>query len=287
MRRPARWAPYPPPPTPGTMEAQKPKTKPHPHARPVRGEHPSDEPAARPEHAALARLAHVALARRAAGRVDARGVGEEEADALATERAEPLLVGDLPVRRGRVELEIAGVQHEPGGRVDGERGRVGDRVRDPHRLDVEGPDAVARPGARDPEVELARLVAVLVQPLARELERVRGAPDGHVAPIEQVGQAPDVVLVPVGEHHAADPVAPLEQVVETRVEDVDPEIAGGERDAAVDEHHLAVLLEGEAVHADLSEPAQGHEPERASFRLHAQRKAPPTMVRARARGGRV
>ena len=48
---------------------------------------------------------------------------------------------------------------------------------------------------------------------------------------------------------------------EVRVDDVDAEPAVVERDAAVDEQHVAALLDGHAVHAHLAEAAERKHPQ--------------------------
>jgi hypothetical protein len=91
--------------------------------------------------------------------------------------------------------------------------------------------------------------------------------EGSRQRIQQVRDRADVILVPVRQHHAAHRVPAAREKIEARVVDVDPEIGGGEADAAVDDHDPIALLDGEAVHPDLTEPAQRDEPH-AGRRAH-------------------
>ena len=139
---------------------------------------------------------------------------------------------------------------------DRERRRVGDRVRDADRLDLERADAN---GARAARLDEPRVLEdlVLAQPLADEPERVAAAPRrARRKRRRRYGQRADVVLVTVGDDDAGDALAIRLERGEVGVDDVDAEAAVVERDAAVDEHDLAALLERQAVHADLAEAAE-------------------------------
>ena len=90
-----------------------------------------------------------------------------------------------------------------------------------------------------------------------EPERVRRAVDRDVVTrLSRYGQRADVVLVPVGDHDASDARAEAVERREVGVDDVDPEAAVVERDAAVDEQSFAALLDRHAVHADLAEASE-------------------------------
>ena len=99
----------------------------------------------------------------------------------------------------------------------------GDAVGDRHGLDREGPEPQRLPVADGDEprplvqVELAEL-------LLDEGQGQRRPVDGHVEAVEEVGEGADVVLVPVREHDAEQPVAALRQVREVRDDDVDAEV---------------------------------------------------------------
>ena len=69
---------------------------------------------------------------------------EQQVDALAAEPREPGQVGQPPVERQLVHLEVAGVQHDAGRGLDRHRQRVGDRVVDREELKIEGSERVVR-----------------------------------------------------------------------------------------------------------------------------------------------
>src|SRR5262249_16605342 len=61
-------------------------------------------------------------------------VGQQQLHALGAEPGEAGQVGDPPVQRQLVHLEVAGVQHDAGRGLDGDRERVRDRVVDREEL---------------------------------------------------------------------------------------------------------------------------------------------------------
>ena len=74
-----------------------------------------------------------------AGHLGVGGVDQEQVDALVAEPGEPGQVGEPAVQRQLVELDVAGVQHEPGRRADGDGQRVRDGVVDREVLAVPRP----------------------------------------------------------------------------------------------------------------------------------------------------
>ncbi len=143
---------------------------------------------------------------------------------------------------------------------DRERRRVDDRVRHPERLHDEAADRDLAPDLRGQQAHLV-LERVLREPVAHQLQRVGRAPDGDVEVTQEERQPADVVLVAVRQHDAAHLIAEREHVIEARVVDVDAEVRARERHPAVDEQQPIRLLEREAVHPDLAEPSEGHEPQ--------------------------
>ena len=71
------------------------------------------------------------------GHVGVGRVDEEQVDALLAEPRERAQVGEAAVERQLVHLEVAGGEHEAGGRADRDGERVGDRVVDRDELEVE------------------------------------------------------------------------------------------------------------------------------------------------------
>src|ERR1700683_319244 len=80
--------------------------------------------------------------------------------------------------------------------------------------------------------------------------------------MHKVGELPYMVFISVRQDDAAH--AHLFERRKVGMDDVDPEAAVVERDSAVDEDGLAVLLQRERVHPDLAEP-----PERNDANCHA------------------
>ena len=99
--------------------------------------------------------------------------------------------------------------------------------------------------------------AGLVDAVGGEAEGERRADDRERQLPEQEGQGAVVVLVAVGDDAADDVVAALDQPGEVGEDEVDAQHVGlGEHQPAVEEHDLAVDLDGGAVAADLAEPAE-------------------------------
>ncbi len=182
-------------------------------------------------------------------------VGEQQVDALAAKPREPGQVGQPPVERQLVHLEVAGVQHDAGRGLDRHGERVGDRVVHREEFKVEGSERVLG--------SLLDLHYFRSQPVLGELglhqgERQLGPDQGDVAALaEQVGHRADVVLVGVREDQRLDVVEPVFQVAEVRQDQVDARLVRlGEQDAAVDDEQPPEVLEDRHVPADLTEPAE-------------------------------
>ena len=150
-----------------------------PQAMDVRREHRDDDGAGRAFDERLEHGADVDLVAGRALGVDVRRVAHEQRDARVAELAEALGVEVLAVGRRLVELEVAAVDEHARVGGDGERGRVGDRVRHADRLDAERADVERRARARLEEPRV-REHLVLAEPLADETERVRRRPHRHV-----------------------------------------------------------------------------------------------------------
>jgi hypothetical protein len=74
---------------------------------------------------------------------------------------------------------------------------------------------------------------------------------------QQVGDAADVVLVPVGEDDGDDVVKPRPERVEVGQDQVDARLVVlGEQHAAVDDQQLAAVLQHGHVAADLPQPTE-------------------------------
>ena len=186
-----------------------------------------------------------------------RRVGQQEVDAAVAQLGELSHIGLEAVDRRVVELPVARVEDEPGGRRDRKADGVGNRVRhadelDPERAEVDGSCiriGLAQLGSpQEPVLVEFRLDEAERQPCRPDLR------DTHLA--QQIRQRADVVLVSVGEHDSAN--RSFAQVAEVRQDQVDPEVlVSRERHAGVDDDALVAELVDRHVLADLPEPAEG------------------------------
>jgi hypothetical protein len=197
-----------------------------------------------------------------AGDLGVRGVDKEQVHALLAQAGERTQVGDAAVEGELVHLEVAGVQHEPGRGADGDRQAVRDRVVHRDELAVEGAELL--PLALT-HLDGLRGDAVLLELGLDEGQGEPRADDRDVGSLaQQVGDAADVVLVAVGEHHGVDAVEPVPDPGEVRQDHVDAGLVLlGEQDAAVDDQEPAVMLEHGHVAADLAETAERNDPQPA------------------------
>jgi hypothetical protein len=183
------------------------------------------------------------------------GVHEEQVDALVTEAGEACEVGEPAVERQLVELDVTGVQDQPGRGAHGDRQRVRDGVVDREELALEVP--VGNPAALD---DLDEVRGEPVFPALggdqRECEpRAHHRQVGAVAQQERHGA--DVVLVAVGEHDRVDVVHAGLDRAEVRQDQVDARLLVlGEEHAAVDDEQAPAVLEHGHVPADFADPAE-------------------------------
>ena len=192
-----------------------------------------------------------------AGLLGVGGVRQEQPDALGLgQLAHAREVGAATVDRLQVELEVTRVEDDALGGVEGDGERVGHRVGDRDELHVARADAPTLPVADGDEVR-AVAEAGLFHPVAGQADGELGPVDRRLQVAQEVGQSPGVVLVPVGQDDAVDPVGPLPQIGELGQDQVHAGHVGvGEHDAAVEDDDAAVDLDAGAVAADLPEPAE-------------------------------
>ena len=89
-------------------------------------------------------------------------------------------------------------------------------------------------------------------------QRELGGVDGNLELAENPGQAADVVLVAVGEDDGADVLLVFNKVSDVGHNDVDAEqLRLGKHEPGVDDDDVVFPAEGEAVHAELAQPAEG------------------------------
>ena len=107
-----------------------------------------------------------------------------------------------PISGRRIELPVAGVDDRAERRGDGERHRLGDRVADRDRLDLERADRERLAGAVDRDRDFRRAVLAL----ALGFEQAGGErrhPDRRLQPRPEVEQRAVVVLMRMGDDDAA------------------------------------------------------------------------------------
>ena len=208
------------------------------------------------EHTAQHRT-HARLARSMSVLLGVRAVGEQQTNALGGgDGADATEVGATTIHRGEVELEVAGVQDDTLRGVQGDGVRVRNRVRDGDELHVERTDHPPLAVAHHNQVGLSEQ-ASFFNSVTRQTQRDSRAVDGEAQLTQQILQCADVVFVAMSGHHGHDVVGALAQPREVGQHKVDAMHVGvGEHEAAVDEKDLALLLDGHAVAADLTETAE-------------------------------
>jgi hypothetical protein len=199
-----------------------------------------------------------------AGHLGVGRVDHEQVDALLAEPGEPPQVGDPPVQRKLVHLEVAGVQHQTRPGPDRHGQGVRDGVVDRQELEVEVAEGDPF-GVLDATGDGA-LDAVLADLLLQQRQGELGADQRDVRTLpQQVRDGADVVLVAVRQHQGLDVVQPVGDDVEARQDEVDPRVVVlGEEHPAVDDQQLPVVLQHRHVATDVAESAERDDAERSA-----------------------
>ena len=155
----------------------------------------------------------------------------------------------------------------PSSRGERDAARVRDRVREVHELDLERPGLGDLADLEHLELRLAQLV--LVELGARHRDRQLAAVGDRDLVLAELAQDPrqraEVVLVAVGDDERLDVVRALAQVREVRQDEVDAHhLRRREAQAGVDDDDPAVVLDDRHVLADLAEPAEREDAQRAA-----------------------
>ena len=163
--------------------------------------------------------------------------------ALVAELAEAVDVGRLAVDRGRIELEIPGVDHEILAGAHRHAASIDDAVGHAQRLDQKTAE-LERRARRDPLDDGVARVRVLVELLLEQRGRELGRENGDVDFRQHVGQRTDVVLVAVRDDEALQAIAELLEIRDVGDHAVDPHhVVFGEHHAAVDDHRIVTVLD--------------------------------------------
>ena len=233
---------------------------------------------------------HMALASRGPRILGVGRVRQEDVDASRRLPGDPLQVGRPAVDRGRIQLEVTRVEEHAGGQVDGHGAAVRDRMGHEVKAHREGTDAhfFARGHLVEPRpVPHAMFLELPLQ----QAQCQPGAEQGQRPLPKEIGQGADVVLVPVGQHHAFDLIAQVQDVLEVGEDQVYPEhLDLGERQAGVQDQRAPGELQDGHVAADLPDPAQEDQPRMVGVRRRRHPSGParsslaPRWSRGRAGG---
>ena len=227
------------------------------HPTDVRGEGGHDHAAlGRPDQLAE-RLRDRGLRQGVALALGTGRVGQEEVHALPPPLGDEAQVGPRPVRRGVVELEVAGVDDRAAGVADGEPHAARNGVVDPERGDPERADREL--DARLDHVEPGGAQELVLLQLAGDQAdgQLGGIDRGPADPGQDVRQAAGVVLVAVGQDDPAHRVTPFGEIRGVGHDQVDAEhVRVGEGQTAVDDDDLVIGLDHGDVLADLADTAQ-------------------------------
>ena len=227
----------------------------------------------------LERHPHISFAQGESVLFGVCGIGEQGKDALASVMGKPGKVGHDSIHRGVVHLEIARVDQDAFGCVDGKPHTVHDAVVHPDQLDFKGVERDRFAGHNG--MELRRLVQpVLPQFFPKELNREGGSVDRSVKFAKKKGHGTDVILVAMGQENGAKPVAVFPKVAEVRDHHVHPQhVFLGEHEAGVHHNQGILALQGHHVQTDFPQPSQGDHLEHA-FASFPARRAPFRDIRS-------
>jgi hypothetical protein len=230
------------------------------HAVDARRERGHDDSSLRAGEDLFEGVDDVALRAADALSLDIRAVGEQDTDACRPKLRKPVEVDVFAVERRLVDLEVAGMDHDPGRRRDCQRDAVGHAVRHADEFDGELPDANALARVHRDEA-VARVLPVFLQFRLDQRQRQRRAVDGAVDVAEHVRHGADVVFVPVREDERLQPV--LLQQAQVRDDQIDAkQLRVREHDSRVDEDRGVAAGDNHHVHPELAESAERNQIER-------------------------
>ena len=189
------------------------------------------------------------------------GVGQERQYPFGAIAGKGGQVGQLPVHRGLVDLEVAGVDHHPLGGGDRQGAAVDDGVGDPDELDGEAAEGDRVPRLHHIQIHVPVQVE-LFQLLPHEAQRQCRAVEGRGEFLEDEGKGTDMVLVTMGEEDAPHLASPFPEVGDVWDDQVDAEhVRLREHQAAVDHDDIIAVLVGHHVQPDLPYSSQRNDAE--------------------------
>ena len=206
------------------------------------------------------------------GRLGVGGVRHEQVDADLAELGERAVVGQAPVDRRLIELEVAGVDDVAHRRADEHADRVGDGVVHGEEVEAEGAERDVAAVLDLAQLGLLELVLSSLPWMRPSVSWVPSTGTGAQR-LEQVRQSAGVVLVTVGDDDGAQLVLALHDVGEVGKDEVDPGmVVVGEHDSGVDDDHVVAVLDDGHVLADLVKPAERDDAEAILLLRHAVRR---------------
>ncbi len=225
------------------------------------------------------------LGRRVAGSEGIGGIREQQAGAGPAQFFQSRETGETAIHGRGIELEVAAVNDDALGRVDGEAAGVGNAVGDGNPLHGQ---IFSKGDAAEilHDIQQGKVQPVFLELALHQTERERRAVDWHGPAREEVGQRADVVLMPMGERHAADAIRERLQVGEVRHDAVNARlILGREQQAAIHQQQILPRVDREGVHAEFAEPADGHQAQipaqgrfHPGFKVHGASVAPSGAI---------
>ena len=201
-------------------------------------------------------LAHVFLGQGVPLALHVGGIGKQRQDTRLAVARKTCQVSQLAVHRGLVELEIAGMDHHPFRRGDGQGAAVHDGVGHTQELHPKTAEGDGIPGFDDNQFHgIVKLI--FLQLFIDESQGESRAVDRHVQFPQNKGQRADMILVAVGQTDGADILAAFAQPGNIRNHVVDSgRVRAGKHQAAVNDDNVVAVLVGHHVEADFAQTAQ-------------------------------
>src|ERR1017187_8831500 len=188
--------------------------------------------------------------------LDIGGILQQKQHTFFAVLGETVQVEEAVVGGCWVDFEVAGMQHNAEGRVDGERDAIDQAMRDLQRMNGEWADleAFSRPDFAQVGIVEELVFVELVFDVG---EREFSSPNRNIQFAENPGQGSDVVLMAVGEDDAAHMLAIFKQIRNIGDNNVDTEQFGfREHEAGIHHHDVIAIADGHAVHTELAHPAE-------------------------------
>ncbi len=198
-----------------------------------------------------------AFRRGGAGLIGIGGIRHQGQHAAPAKFGQLGKIGRLAIHRRVIEFEVAGMDHQSGGRGDAHAHAIGNGVRHAEEFQPERAELDPAAGLDRGQPRLIENL-VIAQLHFDQAARQFGGKDRHFRHfLQQVRQAAGVIFVAVRDDDAAQLIALVAQVFPIGDDEVDPQhIVFGEHDAAVDQQDIRAVFKGRHVLADFAAAAQ-------------------------------